>query len=375
MMAMGDWVGALRNRGRRMAKRALMVVERRYDEARLARRADGAPQHFRIATFGGHGNRGAVVVRGRALDNPEPPAATEGEGVWAAVRRTISHLSTIELPGVPLRASVGDGETDVVTDGEGYFKVRFDPNLETGVGPWVVGEVGLAEQYRGLTDPHSASLRVRIPGPKASFGVISDVDDTILHTGAQRLFGMIRRTVTGSALTRTPLAGAPELYRALARGDANPIFYVSSSPWNLHAFLTGFLDHRGFPPGPLLLRDLLGTDPYRTRATTKHNAIAEVLDLHPDLPFVLIGDSGEHDPEIYADVIRRNPGRILATYIREVRLDPGDGRVEAITDAWAEDTPFVLAPDSAVMADHAAGLGLISANDAETVRAATRAET
>jgi phosphatidate phosphatase APP1 len=74
---------------------------------------------------------------------------------------------------------------------------------------------------------------------------------------------------------------------------------------------------------------------------------------------VLIGDSGEKDPEIYADIVRAYPGRILATYIREVRLNPGDGRVERVTSAWSEDVPFVLAADTDAVRRHAAGLGLL----------------
>ena len=85
----------------------------------------------------------------------------------------------------------------------------------------------------------------------------------------------------------------------------------------------------------------------------------------------MIGDSGQHDPEIYAEVVRRNPGRILAIYIREVRLDPGDRRVEAISDTWEEDVPFVLAADSAAVAVHAAGLGLIQPEDVRRVEQAT----
>ena len=74
---------------------------------------------------------------------------------------------------------------------------------------------------------------------------------------------------------------------------------------------------------------------------------------------MLIGDSGERDPEIYADVVRTYPGRILAVYIREVRLDTGDGRVEAVSSAWDDDVPFVLAADSDAVRRHAAGLGLL----------------
>jgi phosphatidate phosphatase APP1 len=108
--------------------------------------------------------------------------------------------------------------------------------------------------------------------------------------------------------------------------------------------------------GPVLLRDLLGRAAGREEKTRR---IREILDLHPGLPFVLVGDSGEKDPQVYADIVRGYPGRIIAVYIREVRLDPGDGRVEKVSSDWSDDVPFVLAPDTAAVRRHAAGLGLV----------------
>ena len=61
----------------------------------------------------------------------------------------------------------------------------------------------------------------------------------------------------------------------------------------------------------------------------------------------------------HADIVRAHPGRILAVYIREVRLDPGDGRVEKVSGAWSADVPFVLAADSAAVRRHATELGLL----------------
>ncbi|MBZ5738755.1 App1 family protein [Nocardioides mangrovi] len=331
----------------------LVEAERAWDGLRRRRREGRPPEHFRFATFGGHGTTEGVVVRGRVLDNPPPSDAVEGEGVGAALARTIGQFVTDELPGVPLRVTVGGTSVEAASDGEGYFRVELSPGATTS--PWTEGTVELADEHRGLTDPHRTTFRVRVPGPEARFGVISDVDDTILETGVQRVGLMLAQTFTGSALTRTPFPGAAELYRDLAGAD-NPVFYVSSSPWNLHSFLQGFLEHRAFPAGPLLLRDLIGNHDGRAR---KHDRIEEILRLHPDLSFVLIGDSGEKDPQIYADIVRAHPGRVLAVYIREVRLDPGDGRVEAVTDGWAHDVPFVLAADSDAVRRHAAGIGLL----------------
>jgi phosphatidate phosphatase APP1 len=336
-------------------RRWIVSLERTWDAARLRRARSRPPAHFRIEPYIGHGGAEGVVVRGRVLDDPPPSEAVEGEGVSAAVRRTLRHFVTDELPGVPLRVAVAGASVEVVTDSEGYFLARLQPDPAELAMPWTAGTVELAGEYRGLVGPHNTPLEVRVPGPDASFGILSDIDDTILETGVQRVGQMIRQTFTGSALTRTPFPGAPALYRDLAAG-VNPVFYVSSSPWNLHAFLVGFLRHRGFPMGPVMLRDLLGTSVGREQ---KAGRIREILDLHPQLQFVLIGDSAEKDPEIYADIVRAYPRRILAVYIREVRLDPGDGRVEKVSGAWAQEVPFVLAADSDAVRRHASELGLI----------------
>ena len=315
------------------------------------------PDDFRIEPYLGHGGPDGVVVRGRVVNDPPPTDAEEGEGVGSAVRRTVGQFFTDELPGVPLRVTVADAVADVVTDEEGYFLARLAPSATALSSPWTVGEVELAGPYRGLSGEHSAPVKVRVPASDARFGVISDIDDTILETGVQRLGHMLRQTFTGSALTRTPFPGAAALYRDLA-ADGNPLFYVSSSPWNLHAFLVDFLEHRDFQLGPVLLRDLLGTGGGRE---PKDVRIHEILELHPQLPFVLVGDSGEEDPKIYADIVRTHPERFLAVYIREVRLDPADGRVEEVSDAWDLDVPFVLATDSEAVRAHAEQLGLLSA--------------
>ena len=365
---------SLRHRLSSATRRLVVQGEHAWDAVWLVRSGDRPPRHFRIEPYLGFGTAGEVLVRGRVLDNAEPPSDVRGEGTGDAVRRTLARFLTRELPGVPLRIRVGAGSAEVVTDREGYFAARLSPGSVEG--PWVDGTADLVRAYRGLTG-RSSPLRVRVPQPSASFGVISDVDDTILHTGAQRTAQMVAVTFTGSALTRTPMPGAPELYQALTAGrtgtDGNPVFYVSSSPWNLHGFLTAFLEHRAFPLGPLLLRDLLGTGAGRTHATSKLASVDEVLALHPGLPFVLLGDSGQHDPEIYAEVVRRYPGRVLAVYIREVRLDPGDGRVEKVTDRWDGDVPFVVAADSAAIARHAAGAGLLPPAAADAVERATAA--
>ena len=347
------------------ALRWIVAAEHAWDAARSRRTARRPPAHFRIQSYDGHGTSAGVVVRGRVVDDPPLTSAVEGEGVRAALRRQVRGFLTDELPGVPLRVSVAGAHADVVSDAEGYFRVLLQPTVPLEA-PVTTGTIELAGEYRGITGSHTTDVHVHVPSPRAELGIVSDIDDTVLETGVQRVGRMVVQTFTGSALTRTPFPGVVELYRDLTGDGVNPVFYVSSSPWNLHAFIDGFLRHRRFPLGPVLLRDLLGTAAGREE---KHDRIREVLDLHPGLRFVLIGDSGEKDPEIYADIVREHPGRIIAVYIREVRLDPGDGRVERVADAWDHDVPFVLAADSDAVRRHAAQTGLLQVAPGGTARA------
>ena len=120
--------------------------------------------------------------------------------------------------------------------------------------------------------------------------------------------------------------GVAAFYRALERGaggsEANPIFYVSSSPWNLHDVIADFLDAQEIPVGPMLLRDWdIGREMMRTRQY-KLAQIREIMGTYPSLPFILVGDSGQEDPEIYGELVTEFPGRILAIYIRNVSPHP-----------------------------------------------------
>jgi phosphatidate phosphatase APP1 len=179
-----------------------------------------------------------------------------------------------------------------------------------------------------------------------------------VRSNVARKLKMILTVALTNARTRLPFPGVAEFYRALHAG-VNPIFYVSKSPWNLYAPLIEYLAVQGLPLGPLILRDF----GFSTAKNHKTIAIEDILATYPKLNFILIGDSGEQDPEIYGDIVRRFPGRIGAVYIRAVTK-----RKVAMPDRC----PMVLAPDTEAAAAHAAAAGLIQASDLRAVRAGKR---
>ena len=246
-------------------------------------------------------------------------------------------------------------------DREGYFRVELAGRFAEG---WNEVELELAERPEVRV-----TARALVPSPAARFGVISDIDDTVVYSNVTRKLRMVLMLALSNARTRKPFAGVAAFYRALHQGRSsspNPFFYVSKSPWNLYAPLVEYFAHQGLPAGPLLLRDF----GWRMQKQHKETAIADILATYPKLPFVLIGDSGEHDPEIYAGIVHRFPSRIRAIYIRLVK--PDAKRIRAVEKLVAEvaktGCQLVLAPNTEIAATHAAAERLIAVEDLKKVR-------
>jgi len=132
--------------------------------------------------------------------------------------------------------------------------------------------------------------------------------------------------------------------------------------------LVDFLNVHGVPHGPLFLKDwslsVLGK-----HRDYKMGVIRRLLSTYEDLPFVLIGDSGEEDPEIYLQSVREHQGRIKAVYIRDVTSVERDAEVRAMAnEARKLGTEMVAVPDTTAAAEHAASIGLIAPNAIGVVR-------
>jgi phosphatidate phosphatase APP1 len=213
--------------------------------------------------------------------------------------------------------------------------------------------------------------------------VISDLDDTVIQSRITSFLQAVRTVMLGNARTRLPFPGVAAFYQALERGGDgtrfNPIFYVSSSPWNIYDIIADFMDIQRIPTGPIHLRDWdIGLEALSSRRlkTHKEPIIREILDLYPSLPFILIGDDSQKDPEIYRDILDRYPGRILAIYIRNVRADPvRSASVQALAkEVHAVGSTLVLAPDTFAAATHAAMQGWIMKDALAAVQEEKRAD-
>ncbi|MEJ7807144.1 MAG: phosphatase domain-containing protein, partial [Telluria sp.] len=284
-------------------------------------------------------------------------------------------LESDELPGVRVLAHFQGQSVETITDQGGYFSFEIVPTQQL-EGGWQTVELELPDSRGDDGQTVRVQAEVMVPARSARFGIISDIDDTVLWTNVTNKLNMAFMLARSNAHTRKPFKGVAAFYRALTQGaggnENNPVFYVSSSPWHLFGPLVEFLRLQGIPVGPLLLRELGMREVFKLTSHGNHKLgkIELILSFFPDMQFVLIGDSGEQDPEIYAEVVRRHPKSVRVIYIRNVNPDPT--RIEAldklIEEVSATGTQLILAPDSVFAAAHAAAEGLIQVDRLASVR-------
>lgn len=345
-------------------------AEQHFDElkTRLLHRIN--PKPLMIVPYIGHGTRTQLRLIGRVLEDNGITSAKDNDTLWQNLVNTYKRYESDEIPHATVRARYREQETLVTSNEEGFFEVTLIPDNKLPADHlWHEIQLEIVDfpQRTHELQAESAVGRVIVPPTTAQFGIISDLDDTVIRTDVLNVLKMARNTFLRNSRTRLPFEGVAAFYRALQAGTTqtfNPIFYVSSSPWNLYDLLVDFFDVRGIPIGPLFLKDL-GLSATQLidsgHHTHKFGVIQKLMEDYPTLPFILIGDSGQRDPEIYAEVANAYPDRILAIYIRDV--NPGSNRDRQVLQMGdslkAKGVEFVLTPDTVGAAEHAVMKGLI----------------
>jgi phosphatidate phosphatase APP1 len=312
-----------------------------------------------ILPYLGYGTAQKLTVCGRVLEDEGFLPTADADSRWRNLVRFYKRLESDEVPGARLRARFAGIEVETETDDEGYFRLTLNPGGRLGPGPWQDVELELLHPPGGAR----GTAQILVPSQRARFGVISDIDDTIVSSHVTNKLKMILTVALSNARTRKPFAGVAAFYRALHAG-VNPLFYVSKSPWNLYAPLVEYLEVQGLPMGPLMLRDF-GLRPSKNHKT---KAIEDILATYPKLKFILIGDSGEEDPEIYSDIVHRFPDRIRVIYIRSVSPKRIAEVEKLIAEVAKTGCQLVLAPEAEFAAAHAAAEDLIQASELRAVR-------
>lgn len=314
-----------------------------------------------INAYRSYGNHADIILRGRVIEN-EGITVQKEDGLWKNMVNNIRRFETDELRSLPIHLTFNNQLYEQITDREGYFAFQVPQE-----GPihhphvhWGEAELSLPEHRYKSSELITNSIKIMWPGLDSKYGIISDIDDTILksHVGSWLKLQMIYVTLFKNVYQRKPFDGMSEALEFLALDEqgnhVNPTFYVSNSPWSLYEVLEEFLHIHGMPPGPISLRDYGAFFGRQLEDFREHKSrtIDHLMEFYPDLPFILIGDATEKDADIYLDKFLKFPERVLGIFIRESRSKESNQRVKQLFEPH-QGRPFYLVRHSIDIIRHA----------------------
>ncbi|NYG06860.1 phosphatidate phosphatase APP1 [Phycicoccus badiiscoriae] len=274
----------------------------------------------RIVAHTGYGSQEFARVLGRVLLTRRPEHAERADaGASTAELRSAEEerrgwraFVTAPAMNVPVTITVGAKTVHTRSDRSGYIDTKVKDH---GLAP------GWHEVRVTALDAEDVVAAVMIVGDDQTFGLISDIDDTVISTSLPRPMIAAWNTFVKNENARHVVPGMATMYRELLElHPGAPMMYVSTGAWNTAPTLTRFLRRHGYPPGPLLLTDWGPTNTgwFRSGQEHKQACLHRLANEFPHIRWVLVGDDGQHDPKIYGDFAEQRPGTVAAIAIREL---------------------------------------------------------
>lgn len=331
------------------ARRAVAAEDRfhRWRERR-GRRRGLAPV---VIPYSGYGGDGWIRVLCRVLLAPA-----------AADRPTPSTIrgwrSFTSIP-------VADAAVTVEADGQ-QFIVQADRGGVVDVDLAVRLAPGIRTITLTAEGSEPVAARIFVVDPDARLGIVSDIDDTVMVTALPRPFLAAWNTFVLDVHARRPVPGMAVLLERLAHEHPGaPVIYLSTGAWNVAPTLDRFMSRHLYPAGTLLLTDWGPTHDrlFRSGRQHKSDSLARLAREFPRVRWVLIGDDGQHDEELYRAFAAEHPDKVAAIAIRqlstpEAMLAGGRSHLdEEHPDSGG--VPWVWAPDGAGLAEQLARAGIL----------------
>ncbi len=259
-----------------------------------------------IVPYAGYGAPGWVRVMGRVLLTRIAPRRKR-----AAKLRGWRSFTTLPVKHTMVIIDAGGQRHEAYTDRSGFIDCVVNGDLAPG---WSV--VGLSTEG---ADPVQAP--VRVVDPSVRFAVLSDIDDTVMVTALPRPLLAAWNTFVLDEHARMAVPGMAVLYERLVNAHAGaPVFYLSTGAWNVAPTLTRFLSRHLYPAGPLLLTNWGPTTDrwFRSGRDHKTATLRRLAREFPQIRWLLVGDDGQHDKEIYAEFVAEHPDHVAAVAIRNL---------------------------------------------------------
>ena len=326
----------------------------------------------KIIVYRGYGNEQEFYITGRLVEDSGLTKPEEHTKIWHNVLATLKRFSSDEIPGASIKASCNGILKTTQTDEFGFFFFSFKTQdventpLEK---DWLRIHVELLDTIVENQPQITTEELVRIIPSNQKRIIVSDIDDTILVSHSTQTLKKLRLMLFKNAFDRMPFEGVADFYHALKKGktgnENNPFFFVSSSEWNLYDLLDDFFTHHNITKGFLMLRKL-NYSIYKFWKSGggnhehKYEKIKDLMRFYPSQQFILIGDSGQRDPEIYKRLALEFPDRVEAIYIRIIKSKKTVNLSDFSGELLGVNTSFTEINDSYAAMEHAREKGFIA---------------
>ncbi|NNG38311.1 DUF2183 domain-containing protein [Flexivirga sp. ID2601S] len=277
----------------------------------VARRLRKRGWQLQVMPFTGYGGVGFARIMARVVLARDGQPATAPTAEEAKARRGFKVFFSAPQPEVDVEIRCGAATVQARTDRGGYLDVDV---RDHGFAPgWHTATIGVGDVQ--------AEAPVQIISPDATFGIVSDIDDTCLITALPRPMIAAWNTFVLEETARKVVPGMPAMFRSLLAGEPGaPIIYLSTGAWNTQPILTRFFRRHGFPAGPMLLTDWGPTEDraFRSGRAHKESTLRRLAEEFPNIRWLLVGDDGQHDPVIYEDFAVEHPEHVACIAIRQL---------------------------------------------------------
>ncbi|MFT4109586.1 App1 family protein [Propionicimonas sp.] len=299
----------------------------------------------KVICYTGYGSSESIRVLGRVVLVPNRARGGLAKATEDLIkRRGFRNFFSAACVRAAVTITVGDQVVTASTDRGGYIDERIR-NHQLAPG-WQ--QVGVRSRSSKM-----AAADVHVVGDEVTFGIVSDIDDTIISTWLPRPMIAAWNSFIRDESARQSVPGMARMYTGLlADHPGAPVLYISTGAWNTHGFLSRFLKRHGYPHGAMLLTDWGPTNTgwFRSGMAHKADALLQLTRDFPRISWVLVGDDGQHDPVLYANFAHVAPDRVRAIAIRQLSATEqvlAHGTTSALPEEQeaAADTPWVEAPD------------------------------
>ena len=290
-----------------------------------------------VVVYDGWGTPTSFTVGGRVLEDQGEVSPKKKVSRTESLRANLKALESDEVRFAEVLVTLAGQSFTATTDDDGNFKVQVKglPAAQA-LAPGVVPVTVKLQKAPGRSP---ASLQggigegvLYVQDNQTPFtAVISDVDDTIVKTYLMDRRSMLDAVLLKNATQLEPVEGAAANYRAAQAAGVSAFFYLSGSPQNFYNRIHSYLALQKFPAGPLFLKNF-GDDSLLKQQGYKLERLEFLLKEFPLMKVILIGDTGEQDPEIYRELAKRHPARVAGIVIRKTPgSDLGPARLKGMT--------------------------------------------